>query len=206
MVVGGTTDSVAAFIAAGLQEPGQAVTSLGSTLAIKMLSNKAVEDATRGVYSHRLGNQWLVGGASNVGCAVLRQEGFSNPELERLSQEIDPRKPCRHLNYYPLAGDAGERFPSCDPSKKALLTPRPPRRSEYLQGILEGIARVERDGYQILKDLGADELVEVRTAGGGARNKAWTRIRRQLLGVPTGKASETEASYGAALLALKTLS
>jgi sugar (pentulose or hexulose) kinase len=31
-VVGGTTDSIAAFLASGASEPGQAVTSLGSTL------------------------------------------------------------------------------------------------------------------------------------------------------------------------------
>lgn len=37
-VVAGTTDSIAAFIAANATAPGHAVTSLGSTLAVKMLS------------------------------------------------------------------------------------------------------------------------------------------------------------------------
>ena len=37
----GTTDSIAAFLAAAPLEPGVAVTSLGSTLAIKMLSPQA---------------------------------------------------------------------------------------------------------------------------------------------------------------------
>jgi sugar (pentulose or hexulose) kinase len=54
-VCAGTTDSVAAFVAAGITEAGQAVTSLGSTLAIKMLSENRVDDAAYGVYSHRLG-------------------------------------------------------------------------------------------------------------------------------------------------------
>ena len=55
VVVGGTTDSNAAFFAAAGADPeyGTAVTSLGSTLAIKMLSRTYVEDAGRGVYSHR---------------------------------------------------------------------------------------------------------------------------------------------------------
>ena len=57
------------------------VTSMGSTLAVKMLSTTRVDDSDRGIYSHRLGDLWLVGGASNVGCAVLRSEGFSNDEL-----------------------------------------------------------------------------------------------------------------------------
>jgi sugar (pentulose or hexulose) kinase len=111
----------------------------------------------------------------------------------------------KNLNYYPLAGQAGERFPTCDPNKQKVLTPRPPRRGDYLRGILEGIARVEKEGYDVLNELGADDLVEVRTAGGGAKNEVWTRMRGRILGVPTAKAEETEAAYGAALLALKTL-
>eukprot|EP00439_Symbiodinium_sp_Y106_P083090 s509_g22.t3 len=61
-VLAGTTDSIAAFLAAGTTQVGEAVTSLGSTLAIKMRSLVRVEDAAFGVYSHRLGGsplQWL---------------------------------------------------------------------------------------------------------------------------------------------------
>jgi D-ribulokinase len=42
-----------------------------------------------------------VGGASNVGCAVLRQEKFSEEELRTLSNDIDPMKDS-NLKYYPL--------------------------------------------------------------------------------------------------------
>jgi hypothetical protein len=58
-------DSIAAFLAAGGAEgaltPGIAVTSLGSTLAVKLLSAVRLEDSMYGVYSHRLGDLWLVG-------------------------------------------------------------------------------------------------------------------------------------------------
>ena len=40
--------------------------------------------------THRLGAGWLVGGSSNVGCAVLRQQKFSAEEIEELSKDIDP--------------------------------------------------------------------------------------------------------------------
>ena len=58
VIVGGTTDSNAAFFAAAGTKPsfGTAVTSLGSTLAMKQLSQTYVEDADRGVYSHRFPN------------------------------------------------------------------------------------------------------------------------------------------------------
>ncbi|CAL1136509.1 unnamed protein product [Cladocopium goreaui] len=54
-VAAGTTDSIAAFLAAGTTEVGEAVTSLGSTLAVKLRSLVRVDDAAFGVYSHRLG-------------------------------------------------------------------------------------------------------------------------------------------------------
>jgi D-ribulokinase len=54
-VEAGTTDSIAAFLAAGVEGVGDAVSSLGSTLAVKMLSAAPVEDAACGLYSHRLG-------------------------------------------------------------------------------------------------------------------------------------------------------
>jgi sugar (pentulose or hexulose) kinase len=55
LVCGGTTDSIAAFVAAGVSQVGEAVTSLGSTMAVKLLSQARVDDAAYGVYSHRLG-------------------------------------------------------------------------------------------------------------------------------------------------------
>lgn len=64
---------------------------------------------------------------------------------------------------------------------------------------------MEKQGYDILAELGADPLTEVKTAGGGSKNPMWTQMRQRILGVPTAQATETDAAYGAALLALKTL-
>jgi len=198
-IVGGTTDSIAAFLASGATKPGQAVTSLGSTLAVKLLSERAVADSARGIYSHRLGNQWLVGGASNVGCAVLRQLEFSNEELDILSAKIDPATDAP-LRYYPLC-KPGERFPVNDPEKTPVLSPVPDSRSEFLHSVLQGIADVERSGYEALVSLGATPPTEVLTCGGGARNDMWTRLRARLLGVPVRRAENVDAAFGAACLA-----
>ncbi|XP_013712060.1 D-ribulose kinase isoform X1 [Brassica napus] len=200
IVCTGTTDSIAAFLAARATEPGKAVTSLGSTLAIKLLSTKRVDDARYGVYSHRLDDKWLVGGASNTGGAILRQL-FSDEQLERLSREINPTV-ASTLDYYPLKS-SGERFPIADPNLAPRLLPRPSSDVEYLHGILESIARIEGKGYKLLKEMGATEAEEVLTAGGGAKNDKWIKIRERVLGLPVSKAVHTEASYGASLLALK---
>ncbi|RMF26677.1 MAG: carbohydrate kinase, partial [Cyanobacteria bacterium J083] len=112
LVCAGTTDSIAAFIASGAKLPGEAVTSLGSTLVLKLLSQKKIEDVTAGIYSHRLGDLWLTGGASNTGGAVL-QHFFSDQQLIELSRQINPAIPTK-LDYYPLL-TPGERFPWNDP-------------------------------------------------------------------------------------------
>ncbi len=198
LVRAGTTDSIAAFIAAGVREPGRAVTSLGSTLVLKLLSETRVESARYGVYSHWYGDLWLAGGASNCGGRVLRQH-FADTELEALSGRIDPSSDSG-LDYYPLPAP-GERFPINDPLLPPRLEPRPPERHVFLQGLLEGLARVEALGYERLAELGATPLKGVVSSGGGAHNRAYALIRARHLGVPVSQASQQEAAYGAACLA-----
>jgi D-ribulokinase len=198
-VCAGTTDSIAAFAAAGASQPGEAVTSLGSTLVLKLLTTKAITNACSGVYSHRWGNLWLAGGASNTGGAVLRHF-FSNAELQKLSTQINPEIPS-NLDYYPLL-QAGERFPISDPNLLPRLAPKPDRDADFLYGLLTGIARIEAQGYQLLQKLGADHLTHIYTAGGGAQNLTWQNIRQKYIGVPIAPAIQQEAAYGAALLAL----
>lgn len=200
IVCAGTTDSIAAFLAAGVTSPGEAVTSLGSTLAMKLISTTRVDNSVYGVYSHRLGDVWLVGGASNTGGAVLRTL-FTDQELAELSNKIDPST-SSSLDYYPLPS-VGERFPIYDPHMKPRLEPVPASREEYLKGILEGIAKIECRSYSLLLELGASPLKRVVTCGGGASNETWTAMRERILGVPVQKSGNVEASYGSALLALQ---
>lgn len=201
-ICAGTTDSTAAFVASGARVPGEAVTSLGSTLVIKVISDKPVFAPEYGVYSQPLGKHWLVGGASNSGGAVLRHF-FADAEIARLSEQLNPAVPTG-LEYYPLLS-SGERFPRNDPTLQPRLDPRPTDNATFFQGLLEGIARIEKEGYDRLAQLGAPYPVSVRSNGGGARNTAWTQLRGQLLGVPMLPALEEQACYGTALLAMKHL-
>ncbi len=202
-ICAGTTDSTAAFIASGASKPGEAVTSLGSTLVLKVISDKPVFAPEYGIYSQPLGDHWLVGGSSNSGGAVLRHF-FSDAEMADLSEQLQPDTPSG-LDYYPLPAP-GERFPRNDPALAPRLTPRPADNARFFQGLLEGIARIEKEGYDRLAELGAPYPVSVRSNGGGAANAAWTRIRGNLLGVPMLPARNEQACYGSALLALECLS
>ena len=198
LVCAGTTDSIAAFLASGASTPGVAVTSLGSTLVLKLLSRTRVEDSRLGIYSHRLGDLWLTGGASNTGGAVLRQF-FTDEQIKRLSCQIEPSTESS-LDYYPLL-KPGDRFPINDPTLPPRLKPRPDNPVDFLHGLLESIARIELKGYQLLQNLGATQLTKVYTAGGGAVNPTWTAIRARHLQVPLISPVHTAAAYGTALLA-----
>jgi sugar (pentulose or hexulose) kinase len=202
LVCGGTTDSIAAFFASGATQSGEAVTSLGSTLVLKLLSEKPVTDLASGIYSHRLGDLWLTGGASNAGGAVL-QHHFSSVQLTALSAQINPHQ-CSGLDYYPLL-QPGERFPINDPNLLPRLEPRPGDDVAFLHGLLEGLARIEAQGYEKLQKLGATTLTKVFTAGGGAQNLTWQTIRQNLLQVPIQKSIQSEAAYGSACLARSSL-
>ena len=196
-LVSGTTDSTASFMATGAGR-GEAVTSLGSTLVLKVLSEEPVFSPENGIYSHRLGNDWLAGGASNSGGAVLRHY-FSLAEIRRLSARLEPDTPTG-LDYYPLVA-AGERFPVNNPQQAPRLEPRPADDAVFLQAMLEGIAEIEKAGYQRLAELGAPWPEQIISSGGGAANSAWRTIRAARLGIPVVAAEHQQAAYGAALLA-----
>lgn len=211
LIHAGTTDSTAAFIAAdgmtqrsvasgaGADKTGVGVTSLGTTLVLKQLSARRIEAPEYGVYSHRYGDLWLAGGASNAGAGVLRRH-FDDAQLAALSRRIDPSRNSP-LDYYPLTG-IGERFPVNDARLAPRLEPRPDSDAEFLHGMLQGLARIEAAGYARLAELGAPPLKRVVTNGGGAQNDIWRTMRERLLGVPVSTAVHGEAAYGSALLCL----
>jgi D-ribulokinase len=212
LICAGTTDSTASFMASGANQIGEAVTALGSTLVLKILSSQPIENSDYGVYSHRFGNLWLVGGASNTGGAVLRQF-FTDQELQSLSSDILSQEELikdfatANLNYYPLPS-MGERFPINNPQ----MLPRPEKYPEkhlksdqkLLYGLLDGIAKIEKDGYDLLHRLGAPAPTRIFTTGGGAKNPLWKFIRSKYLQIEISEALHPEASYGSAVLAQKS--
>ena len=203
-VVAGSTDASAAVLAADPQA-GDGITVLGTTLVLKQFSPLPLAGA--GLSCQRLAGQspegpWLVGGASNAGAGVLRRF-FSDGQLRELSRQIDPRRPTG-LALRPLPRP-GERFPVDDPALEPILEPRPVSDALYLQALLEGLARIERDGWRRLQALGAPPVRRVLSLGGGARNPQWRLIRQRFLGVPVLNRPEASAARGMARLAVRAL-
>jgi xylulokinase len=191
-IYSGTTDSIAAFLASGARHNGEAVSALGSTLAIKLLSAKPIFASEYGLYSHRLGDQWLIGGASNTGGAVLLHH-FSLPQLHQLLPQLNLQQPTG-LACYPLI-HPGERFPIAD-AHLAPILPNTQDKRLFLQALIEGLVEVEKLAYQRLHQLGAPALRQIYSVGGGTQNHPWMQLRQARLPAPLANADSQAAAFG----------
>lgn len=192
----GTTDSIAGFLASGASQMGDTVISLGSTLAIKIITSKPLFNQKYGIYSHKLKNNWLVGGASNAGGAVLLN-AYSLPEIKYLIKSLDPLS-THDLNitdrYYPL-NSTGERFPISDihfrptmpikPKQPLVLNASLPEElailkahQTYFLNLIKGLVHIEELAYKKLFQETQHPINHLYSVGGGVKNRLWQQCRK----------------------------
>ena len=195
LLISGTTDSNAAFLAAGLDE-AEGLTVLGTTIVVKKVNKTPVKE--KGITTHRVCGNWICGGASNAGCGIL-SKFFSDAEIKELSRQIITSKKTS-LNLLPL-NSKGERFPVNNPFLEPILGPRPVSDSLYLHALFEGLARIELKGWEKLYDLTGSLPKRIVTVGGGSKNPQWRKIREKIINIPIVSCKKT-TSFGTALLAI----
>ena len=195
----GMTDGCAAQLAANGAGPGAAVSVLGTTLVLKTAGPAPVGDPTGAVYSHRHpGGWWLPGGASSTGGRALG-EWFPGGDLAALDAQAARHGPARTV-CYPLVGK-GERFPFAAPAAESFSLGTPADGIARYRAILEGVAFVERLGYERLAALGASPPSIVSASGQGSASLPWNRIRAAVLGVPLVAVPAASTALGACILA-----
>ena len=195
----GMTDSCASQLAAGAATPGRFVSVLGSTLVLKGASRDLVSDPTGAVYSHRHPDGWwLPGGASSTGGRALTA-GFGGHRLTELDQRAARRGPADCV-VYPLVG-RGERFPFAAPDAEGFMLGTPRDEVERYRATLEGVAFVERLGYERLAALGAIPDGPIASSGRGSSSAVWNYIRASVLGGPVVAKPSAGTDLGACILA-----
>ena len=194
LIVSGTTDSNSAFLAGGINKK-EGLTVLGTTIVIKKNINHPIKQ--KGITNHRVGGDWICGGASNAGCGILSRF-FSDLEIKELSRQINTSKNSS-INLLPL-NCTGERFPVNNPNLKPILSPRPVSDSLYLHALFEGLARIELNGWEKLYNITGSFPEKIITIGGGSKNPQWRAIRQRIIDIPIISSTKT-TSYGTALLA-----
>lgn len=198
-VVLGMTDACAAQLAAGASSPGRFVSVLGSTLVLKGASRTLVADPGGAVYSHRHPDGWwLPGGASSTGAQALTA-GFAGRDLAALDRLAAGHGPARGV-VYPLVG-RGERFPFAVADAEGFRVGEPADEVERYRATLEGVAFVERLGYERLRALGAPAPASIAVTGGGSASRVWNRIRAAVLGTAVVEVPAATTALGACVLA-----
>ena len=186
-VVAGTTDGCASFLATGASEVGDAVTALGTTLTLKLLSDRPIFSPKYGIYSHRLLGMWLAGGASNSGGGALLSH-FTPAEMEALTPALDPDDPTG-LDYYPLS-KPGRALPH----RRPRLSAAPDAETGYARAVPAGVAGRRH------RHRGAGLQAAGRTRRPGAADGAHRRRRRAQLRLgPYPRARLKRADAAAAL-------
>lgn len=195
----GMTDGCAAQVATGGASPGAAVSVLGTTLVLKTAGPVPIGDPSGAVYSHRHpGGWWLPGGASSTGAGALA-EWFPGRDLAALDVAVGRHGPARTI-CYPLVGK-GERFPFAAAEAEGFSLGEPRDEVARYRAILEGVAFLERLGYERLAALGAAPPRAVSACGRASTSRPWNRIRAAVLGVPLVEVPGGSTALGACILA-----
>ena len=193
------TDGCAAQIGAGALEVGSWNSVLGTTLVLKGVTRELIRDPAGVVYSHRSpdGN-WLPGGASSTGAAVLAEQ-FPGSNLDALSAQAAEREPAS-IVAYPLVS-RGERFPFLAPDAEEFLLGDPSDEIDLYAALLQGVAFIERLCFDYFDMLGAPIDGQLSLTGGAARSRYWCQLRADILNRPVRLLENAEPALGMAVLA-----
>lgn len=198
-ILAGMTDGCAAQIAAGGVRMGSWNSVLGTTLVVKGVTERRLDDPLGVVYSHRAPEgQWLPGGASSTGAGSIAKH-FQKEDLKRLEWEAAQRGPSKTV-VYPLGG-TGERFPFTAAQAVGFEIDRPRDDADFFRAILQGVAFVERLAFDYLQQLGASLSGEFSITGGAVQSALWNQVRADVLGRRLTIPAVTEPAFGMAILA-----
>jgi sugar (pentulose or hexulose) kinase len=195
----GMTDGCAAQVAANALLPGSWNSVLGTTLVLKGVMDRRLEDPGGAVYSHRHPDGgWLPGGASSVGAGAL-EAAFPGADRHRLEAAAANHEPSTGL-IYPLVS-RGERFPFVNAEAETFEIGEFVDDGDRYAALLQGVAFVERLCFATLRRLGADVSGPVSMTGGATGSAYWTQIRADVLGREIVLPAHSESVVGAAIVA-----
>lgn len=198
LLVAGATDSNAAFYASGAAGAGDWSTTIGTTLAVKGLSEQRIDDPQGRIYCHKHPDgTWLPGGASNAGGEILRKR-FSG-RMKEMDEAAATQTRTSHVIYPSIR--EGERLPYAASSFAPFMEGEHDDEVGFYLGCLEGAACVEALVYELLESLGATVGDTVYATGGAAESPLWLQIRADLLQKRLCVPAHPNSAMGAAVLA-----
>ncbi|MCC7231056.1 MAG: xylulokinase, partial [Fimbriimonadaceae bacterium] len=185
-IVGGGGDQAAAAVGTGAVTPGVISLSLGTSGVVFTSLEKAefAENGAAHTFCHANRAWHAMGVMLSCGGAVrwFRDTFGAGATYDELAHEASQVPPgCEGLTFLPYL--TGERTPHNDPLAKASFSGATlaHRRAHFSRAVFEGVSFGLRDGFDLLRSLGA-KSDEIRVTGGGARSVFWVQMLADVLG------------------------
>lgn len=209
-VICGTSDTSVEAFGAGAIGVGATTVKLATAATVSVVATGPLVDAKLINYPFAVPDLWYTIGATNS-CASahrwLAETFYSDVSADPSAQfalmdemAADIRAGAEGLMFHPYL--QGERSPHWDPKLRASFIGMSfvHDRRHFVRALYEGIAFSLRDVFGQLQNAGLT-MHEATIIGGGSKSPLWRQIVADVLNIPVSVPRESDASFGAALMA-----
>ncbi len=209
-VVLGASDGCLANLGSHGLEPGTAVCTIGTSGALRIVSDKPLIDEQARTFSYLLTEDLYVsGGALNNGGIAYEwlRKILAYPEhLDEIFSDKDPSDYGSGLLFLPFL--SGDRAPYWDADLRACFIglSNEHTRDDMLVAGIEGICYALRDVFDVLLEAGDQEVNVVYANGGFTNSNQWLQILTDILERPLRISDQGDGPlFGGFLLGLKAI-
>lgn len=214
-VVAGAADLSADNLAAGITEPYQWVTRMGTAGSTSLIVEKPVLDRQEVCFcsAHCIPDKYIVEvGTHTFGLAYrwfkdtfCAEETTTGEEVRKSPYEITEEMiahtsiGANGLFFHPFIAGS----PYWDPQLKGAFLGITPghKKKHFARALLEGTVFCLSDSLALLRKLTGSQLKEYILVGGGSKSRIWRQIVCDVLGTNALVLEHSDASLGAAMLA-----
>ncbi len=204
-VVAGSADHVAAALAAGVVDAGQALVKLGGAGDVLLATEQPVTDRRLYLDYHLVPGRWLPNGCMAASGSFLKwfarelAGGTALSELDRDAVAV----PAGARGIVALPYMLGEKTPVHDPLARGAFVGLHlgHTQADLYRAAIESIAYGFRHHFEVFDELGC-EIATVRVGDGGAASSLFTSVISDVLGRPLEPLlSRSSSALGVALTA-----
>lgn len=219
-VIIGAGDGVLANVGSGAVSPGQLTATIGTSGAVRMITDTPRIDDKGRTWCYNLSEQhWVLGGAINNGGIALRwvRDKFAVPE-QQIAEKLGldaydilsryaAQKPAGSDGLIMLPFFAGERAPNWNANARGVLFGLNLNHGKrhIVRATLEGVIYRMFSIFTALQEV-AGLAEEIRVSGSFTHSPEWVQIMADVFGKSIAVPDEPEgAAFGAAVLGMVAL-
>ena len=203
-------DGLAATVGSGCNKRNKIAITIGSTAAIRILSDSKVDKIPQGLWCYQLHSKYsLLGGSFSEGGNLINwaNSNLKLPEINQLNNELIKLQPGAH-GVLSLPFLLGERALGWSNNSKATITGLKYSNTsiEILQSMLESVSYRLFLVYKMLESF-VDVETEVIASGGAIKNLPWwIQVTSDVLGHQINISKDNQdTGRGVSILILKAL-